>query len=324
MNTRPPKLRQHKAGYWFVRWGGKDHYLGRNRETANHKYLTDPILGLPAWTAWRARRNTQRLPPIRSTVTVTDLVARFLEAKAVEGGPDLERYYAKHVKRFAHAYEHARADMIRAKQLQALKLELLERGYAPKTVNHDIGAVKALLRWSAGMDYMPILDLRIVRQVPLGEPPDKTIPVGKVRSMVKQAPGTMAAWLAINYLCLMRPTEVIRVVHGKGTWESAGIFRTVAKSRVRRIVFSTEALRWLAKCEPRWTRLDSYSQAVRGFFGPGGPHPLRHSAASHLVQLGVDRASVDLLLGHLPSRVSLTYAPIRWRNLRRTAARLTL
>jgi len=313
----------------MVRWGGKDRYLGQDWEKANAKYLTDPVNGLSAWSAWRAARNTQRLPPMRPMLTMADILERFLEFKRLEGGADVENFYAKHLKRFAHAYGQARGDLIRAKHLQALKEDMLRHGYAPRTVNHDLQAVKTLLRWGAGMEYAPLMDLRIVRGVPLPEPPDRSLPVAKVRRMVATAPETLAPWLAINYLCLMRPSEVVRVVQQEGEWESDGIYKIRSKvgrrtRQPRRVVFSRLALKWLGQCEPRWTRLDSYSQAVRDFFGPGGPHPLRHSGATHLIRAGVDRATVDLLLGHLPPRVSLTYAQIRWSSLRRTAARLSV
>ena len=324
MNTRTPQLRKHATGQWFVKWAGKSRYFGQDFDKAQQKYLTDPKDGLPGWSAWRAARNTKRFPPMQSSLTVPEVVEQFLNYKGLEGGLDLERYYTKHTKRFLHICGLVRADLVRIGHLQKLKELMLRRKFAPKTINHDLQAAKTVLRWAAAMEYMSFIDVRLVRSCPLPEPPDKSMKLPQVKRMIAQSRPNMAAWLAINYLALMRPSEVIRVVLNEGTWESKGIYKITAKGRVRHVVFSALALKWLAKCKPQWSRLDSYSQAVRDELGRGGPHALRHSAASHLHRLGVDRATVDLLLGHLPSRVSRIYAPISWRSLRASAARLRL
>jgi site-specific recombinase XerD len=140
----------------------------------------------------------------------------------------------------------------------------------------------------------------------------------------------LSPWIELQYLAAMRPTEVIKLVHGEGAFEEEGIFRlhTSKVSRrtqePRRIVLTPRALEVLRACEPVWGSLDSYSAAVRRTCGPGGPGPLRHSAASHLLQAGAARADIDLILGHLPPRVSRIYAPVAWQPLRATAARITL
>jgi len=329
MNRRQPELHLHSTGNWYAKWGAKFHYFGRDEQAARAAWLTDQVHGLPGWAAWRADRDTRRFPPIRSTMSLVDVSERFLEFKQLEGGDDVYGYYTRHLKRFLHAYGAARADMIRPAHVQAIKEDMLRASYAPKTVNHDVQSIRTMLAWASGMDYMPLLNLRVVRLIPLGPPPDRSMTRAQVRSMVRRAPKDVAAWLAVNYLCLMRPSEVIRVVHDQGEWVAPGVYRIRSKverrTRMpRHVIVSPAAKRWLKKCPRRWTRLDSYSQAVRDACGPGGPQPLRHSAATHLIQSGVDRASVDLLLGHLPSRVSLTYAPIVWSDLVPKAARLKL
>jgi integrase len=326
MNTRPPKLRKHASGLYVVRWAGRDRYLGRDPTEAQKRYLKS----LEEWTAWRTVRNTQRLPPMTQAYTLAEIVARFIEAKELERGPDLRRYYAKHLKRLLHAYGPARADQIRARHLQAVKAEMMAAGYAPKTISHDLIAAKAVLTWAAGLEYIPPVMLKGVRTPALGPPPDKSLSVKAVRKWVLGTPAPLQAWLAITYLGLMRPSETVRVVNAQGDWAETGVFRLdrgkVDRSArmARHVVFSPEALRWLKQCEPVWSRLDTFSAAVRRECGAGGPHPLRHSAATHLVQAGVPRADVDLLLGHAPPRVSLTYARIVWPPLRRTVARLSL
>jgi integrase len=261
---------------------------------------------------------------------VVELTTMFLAAKELQGGMDLRRYYEKHLQRFSRAFGDIRADVIRAINLQSIKDDMIRAGYAEKTINHDVVAVKAMLNWAMGLEYIPAVHLKGVKTCPLGPPPDKSMPVKAVRKMVLGAPEPVRSWLAISYLCLMRPSEVVRCVQDEGEWVETGVFRLDRgkidkKARLaRHVVFSPEAMKWRRLCEPVWSRLDTYSAAVRRECGPGGPHALRHSAATHLAQLGVDRADIDLLLGHAPPRVSLTYAPIMWQPLRRTAARITL
>ncbi len=326
MNTRTPTLRKHHTGHFFCRWGGKDHFFGADKKAAEAKYLAS----LKEWAEWRGQRNTLRFPPIGRSERVRDIIDLFLAHKHLEGGDDLRRYYAKHLKRFSASFGMMRADMIRPAQLLAVRDEMLRGKYANKTINHDLGAVKALFLWASTAGYIPEVSFRGIKSQPLGPPPDKAMPKKAVQAMIARAPSHVAAWLAINYLCLMRPTEVVRVVHQEGGWTDEGIFRLDRgkidlKARMaRHVVFSPLALEWLPKCEPVWSRLDSYSSAVRKACGAGGPHPLRHSAATHLLLQGVERAKIDLLLGHAPPRVSLTYAPVFWPPLRETAALLSL
>lgn len=326
MNQRVPKLRKHATGHWFCHWGGRARYFGKDRSKAQGAYLES----LEEWAKWRMSRNASRLPPMSKAALVVDIAEKFLVAKQLEGNLDLRRYYTKHLKRFLHAFGPVRADVIRVRHLQGLKDDMLRAQYAPKTVNHDITAVKTMLAWAVDQEIIPSVSLRGAKCMPLGPPPNKALPIDVVGGMIVDASEDVRPWLAINYLALMRPSEVIRVVHDQGEWVEPGIFRLDRgkidqKARsARHVVFSDEALGWLANCRPIWSRLDSYSSAVRRSCGPGGPHPLRHSAATHLHQQGADRASIDQLLGHMPSRVSLTYVQILWPPLRQIAALLSL
>ena len=297
MNTRTPKMRQHKTGVWFCHWGARDHYFTKNKSESQQRYLKS----LKQWAEWRADRNTRRLPPITHARLLVDIAEEFLEAKALERGEGAREYYRKHIKRFLLAYGSIRSDLLKPQHLRGLKEDLFRKGYAAKTVNHDIGAVKTLLRWAINFLEIQAIPLDGITKVALDPPPDKTLSPETVRTMVKNAPDTMKPWLALNYLCLMWLSEVIRVAHKQGDWVEEGIYEIENKvgrrtGMRRRVVFSPAALVWFDEIVPRWSRLDSYSQAVRDFFGRGGPGRLRHSAASHLHRSGVVRGDVDLLL----------------------------
>lgn len=328
MNQRPPKLRRHQTGVYFCRWGGKDHYFSKNKKASEEDYLRS----LAEWSEWRANRNTLRLPPMSKALSAVELSERFLDFKEAEGGLQLRRYYAKALRRFLNFFGAARADMIRASHVQTIKENMLRSGYAPKTVNHDLTAIKSLFTWGSGLDYIPATNFRGVRSVPLGPVKDKSLPRDKVLELLsnEKAPANLRSWLTVNYLTLARPIEVVRVVNGLGQWVEEGVFRldtgkSDKRTRLpRHLLFSPLALKHLKKCEPTWSRIDSYYHACERSYGHGVAHRLRHSAATHLHQLGAAREEIDLLLGHAPPRVSLTYVRVEWQPLRATVARLTL
>jgi dUTPase len=103
----------------------------------------------------------------------------------------------------------------------------------------------------------------------------------------------VAPWLALNYLAALRPSEVVRLVRGEGEWIERGLFqprisKTFRDGRTPRVyVLSEEAMMWLQHARPEWAHMKAYGTAVRRACGPGLPHPLRHSAAQHLSDLGV-------------------------------------
>lgn len=326
MNQKPPALHLHSSGHYFCKWGGRFHYFGKNKTQARAQYLQS----LQAWAEWRANRNARRFPPMSKAHTVLDLVERFLEYKTTEGGKGRRRHYENHLRRFNAAFHGVRADMIRAVHLHALKEDMIRAGYHPKTINHDLSSVRSLFNWASALELVPAVNLSVVRTLPLPPAPDKAMTPEAVQDMVDKAGAKLAPWLAVTYLAMLRPSETVKVVNQQGEWEEFWLFRLhhgkvdYRSGEFRRIVFSTAALYWLSRCEPFWTRQDSFYRATERAGLSGGPHPLRHSAATHLAQRGVARSEIDLLLGHLPPRVSRIYDRIDWQPLRPKVGRLML
>lgn len=323
-NVRTPGIRQRKDGRYMVRWGGRDHYLGRDPVEAAQRYAGE----IERWQAWRERVEDARGRPIVSELTVMDVCEQFVRTKEVEGGRSLADYYRKHLARFLAIAGPLRADTVRAAHLLDLRRAMVAKGYAPKTVNHDVIACKAAIRWAMDMDMIPYVTLRAARSLPLGPPPDKSLSHAQVLFLIYgSASKNMAAWLAVQYLCVARPTEVLRLVHRQGSWLEDGVFQLdrgkadLVTSQRRCLVVTPRAAAWLALAEPRWTRLDSYSQAV-GDVHPYRPGRLRHSAATHLRRAGATGEDIARLLGHVPSRVHATYARPDYSRLRSVADRL--
>ena len=322
MNVRTPQFSKHPTGQWFAKWGGKFHYFGTDQAAARNKY----IASLQEWSAWKSQREARKAAPEMATLCI-DLYESFLQYKGLELGDGTQAYYRKHLKRFLAIFGGFQADGFKPLDLHKLKEHMLHKKFAPKTINHDLTAVRVMFNWASGLEYVPAVNFSAVKNLPLGPPPDKTLPFEEVHKMVHDSPEHMGPWLAINYLCLMRPSEVVRVVGGQGEWVEPGVFRVQSKTgkitrQHRHVLFSDRALHWLERCAPQWKRLDSYSSAVCSACDHG-PGVLRHTAASHLHKNhGTTREDVDLLLGHAPSRVSLTYNPVDWQSLRRSVARL--
>lgn len=115
----------------------------------------------------------------------------------------------------------------------------------------------------------------------------------------------------------------------KGAAKS-GVYR-VANKMVRRtqdwryVVLSASALAELERCRPWWTTESGYYQAVWRARGQrGGPHFLRHSAASDLRLRGAAVAEVQIVLGHWPPGAWRIYAREGWRTPLSIASRLRL
>jgi len=334
--VRVPTLSRHpRYKYWRVQstvWPSGEKHLAppdADQKEVEKAYL-DAIEEWRRLRAWKKERRAEKARlrgyPKRVNYLIERLAREFLEIKAREGK---DGYYRAHLRRFVGPFQNVDIREIRPSDLQLLVEEMQRGGYHPKTIQHDLGCVKTFLRWASLRLDIPMRDFGAVRAPTLPPTLKKALSWPETRAFVLGAPDPVRPWLAVQYLTAARPSEMIRIIQGDGSWEEPWLFvcnsKTTWRTReFRRIVFSEEALEWLKRCEPRWTRRDAYYRAVARKCGPGGPHPLRHSAATHLAQVGVTRSDIDLLLGHLPSRVSLTYVPVFWQHLRQIATHLTL
>lgn len=324
MNTRKPSLSKHKAsGQWYVRWGGRCHYLGKDRAKAREAYAEQIV----EWAKWRAGRDGPAglTAPRRDAITVAELVQRFLATKQAECSPATADFYRYALRPFTAIYAPKAAESIKAKNLQAYKELLIGLGHGPKHIKHLLSSVKTLFQYAMDLEDIPAINLHAVKTPRVPRPEPKGYNITAMRGMVNRAPHSLKPWLRVNWLTMARPMEVVRMVHTDGVWIKPWLFEpTAAKTLGRRIVLSTLALKWLKHCDPHWSRLDSYGKACRRCRGGLTPHPLRHGAAQRLHALGVDRATVELILGHALPRVSETYLPTPWQALRESVSLLTL
>lgn len=345
MSRPPPRLRLHARGQWFVRWGGRDWWLGTDRDAAQRAFL-DPDGAHPGalvhWSAWKSRQVSRRVRASRRTIA--ELVADFLDSYLDEGRETTARYYQKHLGRFLHALGRFRPEELDLGAIAAFKAGLIQSGFAPKTIAHDLGAIKTFWSWANEIEQIPLLNLRAraFRGPPLHAPHPVALTLEQVRAWLvrsRAVDARLEPWLALQYLCALRVSEVPRLVRREGSFISVptdggsaprGAFvldrsKTEHRTKFPRYVMLTEeALVWLDSAVPAWSAYQSYSSLVRVGIGLGPPKWLRSTAATHLQAAGADRAAWRAVLGHAPTDAGAHYAPADLRILRATAALLTL
>ena len=362
MSHSVPTLRQHTRGYWFVRWGGKDHYLSANKATA--KMLFEDPSGehpgsLVRWLADRELKARMKRAKQSQDRFVVDVAEEFLEHYLRDGRVQPMKYHRKHLTRFLSVLGTVKIHQIDVPALIAWRDDLMRLDLAPKTLAHDIGAVKTFFNWASENQHGPMLNLKAIKKPFIPPPVVKRLTFQQVASMVRTAYASdpnLAAHIALNYLCLMRPSEVIRFVNGEGHFnpvvitrrgrvvykndaelvEPRGVFQLDRSKTERRssyprtVVVTDQALAWLSIARPVFTHesptraLDKYSKAVRKVCGPGGPKILQKSAVWHLQLAGVEEGETDQLLGHGPSASWRSYGLRVWSILRETASRISV
>ena len=346
--AKVPTLRRHVTGVYFCQFAGTRRYFSIDLEESRKAYRE----ALREWTIWQDERATTKKHALHQP-RVVDIVRAYLDSRRTDTSPEQHLWARYHLGRFTRTWAALAADDFNARLLQAFKSDLVDmtstRGkkLAPKTVNHDIRAVKALFRWASDMGYCREVNLRAVKTVPMPQLARKAITPAHVERIIQTALGELRAvhpktgkalepnpaiapWLALNYLAALRPSEVVRLVHGDGVWIGKGLFqprvsKTYRDGRHPRVyIITDEAKMWLQHARPIWNCMKNYGAAARRAVGPGLPHPLRHSAATHLVASGVPRAEVEIVLGHYPRAVSQTYIPVELEPLRASLSRLSL
>lgn len=369
--NRIPTLREHATGVWIASWGGKTWYFTKDKR-ASMRAFTDPESDHPGslarWQAWRAAKieNKSRTDATRS-LRVYEVVAGFLNHYAAEHRRDDEQYYKSALRRFVLGLGQFYAYEITEQALDAYRISLLnpKLKLAPGTIAHALRAVKTLWKWgsSPARRLCPPLQLDCLKppRVRRSDPEPMAIPEIKVAiDQVSAEHPWLRAWLSLNYLAALRPSEVVRLAYGQGVLQSImpddahpeeipdGVIELREHKMANRtahsrfIPLSEAALRWYRVLTPipRQRRRASrhgpegsihvrslqnrYAELCRASGQPSLPHRLRDSAATHLRSRRVSGEDVDLILGHEPSSELPRYGRASIRLLRELVSRISL
>ncbi len=360
MNIRTPTLRRHASGQYIAKWGGRTHYFGRNLREARAAFA-DPKGVHPGalvhWQRWSEARLGMHRPARR--LTVAELVERFLASLTLESRHDTEVYYRTSLRRFLTIAGRLPADALDEPYIADFRADLLGMELGAKTIAHDLNAVKRLWRWGSDPSVALVrpLNLASIRppRLPRSRPEDMSL--ARIRAGLAKVRGTwLEAYLAVNYLGALRPSEVIRLAYGQGQLRdiraehghgsvplgAVDLFehkmsRSTTHARV--VLVSPEMLVWVRSLAPmplarkrpstrgglnvRYLQ-SRYARACAEAGLAGWPHRLRDSAATHLLALGVSQADTDLVLGHAPAGELRRYGRTSERLLWESARRLTL
>lgn len=350
MATNVPQLKRHKTGVWFVYWGGRQHYFFKDRaesEAAFHDPRGDHPGALVSWSEWRSAKLEARRVNARRHATMVDVAEQWLGTYSAEGRIDTARKFRGQVSRFLSVAGRLRTNELSGPLLRAWRSDLVAlmsppRSLAPRTINHDLGAVKMMLAWAAENDLAPALPLTVLRKLPAPPPRFERLTREQVLGMLSKAESRdrdLACYVALTYLCVCRPSETVRMVLGQGDFDPVtmpdgtvhprGVFVLPEHKTVRRVSFprhvilSNEALVWLDSARARWSRLDSFSSACGAICGRG-PKLLQKAACWHLQLAGVEEEDIDLIQGHATPGVRRHYRRGELGRHRVLVSRLTL
>lgn len=353
-----PALKRHATGVWYVYWSRRSYYFTRDEAESRVRYLEHiRDVFLPAQQAEALRRTSAAAnTPRARALPLVDLAHAWLEHLADERrAPETINSYRLKLAPFLHAFGAMPAAKFDPQLLAAMRTDLIAAGVHPTLLRHRLVAVKNMFAWAERAGYVRGLDLSAV---PIGRQhrPIRTIfRPAQVRQLIDRAADETArlptrprahapekaaqvrAWMSVQYLAAMRPSEVLRLADRAGEWllppqpGVGGVFalaenKTAWAGGARRfVVLSSEAVHHFNALRPLWRSRFQYHDAVHRALGPCGlPHLLRHAAATHLDEAGAREEDIARVLGHGTPGALSRYMRVARQRLLPTAALLSL
>jgi integrase/recombinase XerD len=274
---------------------------------------------------------------------MTPLRQRFVDdLRRRNYSPKTVHAYVAGVVRFARHFGRSPAEL-GAEDVRTYQLHLLERRATWSVYNQTVCALRFLYRVTLGR-------ADVVNTIPYGKRP-KTLPAvlspEEVSQLIEAAePGRRRVMVQTAYACGLRINELL---HLRVTdIDSARMVIVVRQGKGRKDRLVPMSPRLLAELRAYWRRerpatwlfpgmiserptTDGaawrwFQGLVRrvGFAKRVTWHTLRHSFATHLLEAGVDLATLQALLGHSHLRATLGYLHISNRHLRRMPSLLDL
>jgi len=226
-----------------------------------------------------------------------------------------------------------------------------DRGLSPATVRRRMACLRSFFRWSSDasgaaspfVGWQPKLPRRRRLRRTLSRPESIAL-IGATVGEAQDASGqmklavrlTVATGIRVGELCGLRPQDVssdccsIRI-HGKGSRDRvvylADPLLLQALAKLLAIRRSQGSSSLLVNRLGRAMRSQSVRSSLRRIAAAGGvqrrvtPHMLRHTAATLLIETGVDIRFVQRLLGHSSIATTEIYTHVSDQALRSTLER---
>jgi len=231
-------------------------------------------------------------------------------------------------------------------------LDLRQRNYAATTIARKVAAVRSLFKFMVAEGVIEANPIQDVRSPKIGKSLPKPIPFSQVRLLIEQ-PSKLStpeakrdrAMLELLYASGMRVSELVSLNLGDVDLEN-GYVRCLGKGNKERVIpiYEQAALAVKEYIEETRPQLVSNSDEKALFLNPRGerltrqgfwqkvkeyaksanldtkigPHTLRHSFATHMLNGGADLRAVQELLGHANISTTQIYTHLTTEHIRRT------
>jgi len=213
---RIPKLRKHKTGQGVVRLNGRDFYCGRygqsETEEKYHRIVSE-------WIA-----SGRRINPEPADITIIELVDRYWSHakgyyRKADGTPTHEISAIRSALRpLTDLYGSMKAVEFGPKALDAVRREMITRGWVRKSINSQVGRVRRMLRWAAAEELISgdrlhslaaLAPLKKGRSDAKENPPVGTVSEDHIEAVKKQVAPQIRDIIDLMLLTAARPGEIL-------------------------------------------------------------------------------------------------------------------
>jgi site-specific recombinase XerD len=273
-----------------------------------------------------------------STTAIKNLINDLIRRGYAES---TQRNYLQNVERFGRHFETS-PEELGPDHVRDFQLHLLERGISWSHYNGHVAALRFFF-------YTTLHKTWRFEDIPFGKQPRKIPEVlteAQVRRVIQNAPQQKYATIFLTLYALalrlfeltaIEPADidaekmVVHVRHGKGDRQRLLPLPPKLLVRLRQHWRTHRAPKWLfpgvASATPiskrAIQRAFSTARAAAGIQRAVGPHVLRHSRATHLLEDGVDIRVIQKFLGHAHLQTTLIYTQVTTKALNLALPQLT-
>jgi site-specific recombinase XerD len=201
------------------------------------------------------------------------------------------------------------------------------------TINQSVNALKLYYSKVVGLE----MDMSLIERPKMGKKLPKVYSVGEIQQIMQNINNEKhRTILFLIYSAGLRISEAIRLQNQDLNFDRKLIHIRKAKGNKERFTMLSENAiillhRYLKSYSPKNYLFegqygDQYSDSsIRNIYNravskaglpkKGGPHILRHSFATHLLEQGVDIRYIQVLLGHNSSKTTEIYTHVSTRNI---------